>query len=143
MQQVCEVRPAAGVVRYHTEAKQYRGIGRLAYFFGMVGASVFSAVCNIAAESQPAVALLAWLALNGLAFVLVVNRLRNIGMSGWWSLLILIPLANIYIGIKCLVCPEGYEDTKTLDTAGKTIAAVAIGVVVLAVVGVLLALSGW
>jgi uncharacterized membrane protein YhaH (DUF805 family) len=142
MQQVCEVQEVNDFIRQDTEQKHYGGIRRIGYFFGMLGAGVLSTACNVATEGEPSVALLGLAVVNVLAFILVVNRLHNIGMSGWWSLLILVPIANIYIGIKCLVCPEGYEDTKTLDTAGKIIAGIFIGFVVFVIVSLVVALSG-
>ena len=63
-------------------------------------------------------------------------------MSGLYSLLMFVPFANIYIGVKCAVCPEGYQDTKKLDTAGKILAGIFIGFVVLMVIGVIMAELG-
>ena len=74
----------------------------------------------------PDLALLVCLAAPAFCFVLVVKRLNNIGMNGWWSVLLLVPFANIYISVKCLICPEGYQDTKKLDMASKIIAGVFI-----------------
>lgn len=142
MQQVCELQPATDIIRNESEHKNYGGIRRLWYFFGMIAVSVFSEVCNVAAEGEPAVVLQGMAVAYVLVFVLVVNRLRNIGMSAWYSLLILIPIVNIYIGIKCLVCPKGYEETKTLDTAGRVIGGIVIGLVVLGVVGLYFAAFG-
>lgn len=49
----------------------------------------------------------------------VVLRLHNIGKSGWWSLLTLVPVANLYLYILCLSAPTGYKRTKKLDTPAK------------------------
>jgi uncharacterized membrane protein YhaH (DUF805 family) len=70
-------------------------------------------------------------------FGLVVERLRNIGMSGWWSLLILVPIANIILGVKCLIYQEGYQDTKKLDRTGKIIGWSLVGLFVAIALGVI------
>jgi uncharacterized membrane protein YhaH (DUF805 family) len=111
----------------------YGGIGRLMYFLGLIGILVFQAVIGVVAEKQPA--------LNGLGiitlvftFFLVVNRLRNIGRSAEWSLLLLIPLANLYIFISGLILPEGYKDTKKLDLPGQIIAGIILILFILSVI---------
>ena len=69
-------------------------------------------------------------------------RLHNIGRSGWWSLLILIPIANLFVGIPCAIIPGGYKDTKKLDTVWKIIAVIFIVFAVVAfVIGILTVLS--
>jgi uncharacterized membrane protein YhaH (DUF805 family) len=54
--------------------------------------------------------------LLGLYFV--VRRLINVGMSGWWFLVGLIPLVNLWVGYRVFVCPGGYAYSKKLDGAG-------------------------
>lgn len=138
-----EHKPTAGLVQQNEQSKNYGGIHRTGYFFGMLALAVVSAICSAATEGElgiapgePSIAPLGGIITIGFAFLIVVNRLKNIGMSGWWSLLILVPVANLFIGIKCAMCPEGYQDTKKLDTAGKVIAGVLIGFVVLMIVSV-------
>jgi uncharacterized membrane protein YhaH (DUF805 family) len=73
---------------------------------------------------------------------LVVNRLHNIGRSGLWSILIIVPIANFFVGIPCAIFPEGYQDTKKLDTAGKIIAGIFIGLaLVVFLIGTIAVLS--
>jgi hypothetical protein len=56
---------------------------------------------------------------------LVVNRLRNIGVSVWWSLVMLLPpcwpIGYIVGNIGCLVLPAGYRETRKVDTSGKVV----------------------
>lgn len=65
-----------------------------------------------------------------LVFVLVVSRLKNIGMNPLWSLLILVPLGNIWISGKCLVAQEGFNDTKKLDGPGRIISSILLGLII-------------
>jgi len=53
--------------------------------------------------------------------VLIIARLRNVGKSGWWSLLLPVPIANIVLGAWCFAYPEGYQEEKRIDKAGKII----------------------
>ena len=53
------------------------------------------------------------------SFVPAYCRLKNIGMNPWWCLLLLVPIANLLVGFRCLVFQEGYQDTRKLDTAGR------------------------
>ena len=65
----------------------------------------------------------------GLSLVLlfpIYFRLKNIGMNPWWCLVAIVPLANLLISIRCLIFPEGYQDTKKLDTAGKVITGIVL-----------------
>jgi hypothetical protein len=44
-------------------------------------------------------------------------RLKKIGRSPWLSLLLLVPIANLIIGIPGFFAPPNYATTKKLDTA--------------------------
>ncbi len=70
----------------------------------MLGAGTLYELCNTPTGSQFGVASVGSLIAITISFVLAVNRLRNIGMDGWAAIFIFVPLANIYIGIKCLIC---------------------------------------
>ncbi len=128
----------ADSIQHDEQVKNYEGIRRTGYFFGMLGVAIVHGIFNAAAQGELGLASLGLIITCALSFILVVNRLKNIGMSGLWSLLILVPLANLFIGVKCAMCPEGYQDTKKLDTAGKIIAGILIGLVVLSVVSIVI-----
>lgn len=107
------VREAATDILQHDEqANYYGGIHRTGYFFGMLGLTVICSILNAAAQGNLVITYLIQIIAIALSCVLVVNRLHNIGMNGWWSLLILVPVANLFIGVKCVMCPEGYQYTK-------------------------------
>ena len=48
-------------------------------------------------------------------------RLKNIGMSPWWMLLLIVPIANLLILLRCFAFQEGYTEVGKLDTAGRVI----------------------
>jgi len=125
----------------YKQEKNYGGIRRLGYFFGMIGVAVINAVFTGAAQGESGIAFLGLIITVVASFILVVNRLHNIGKSGWLSLLIIVPIANLFVGIPCLIFPEGYQDTKKLDTAGKVIVGILIGLGVLAVVGLVVSFA--
>ncbi len=64
-----------------------------------------------------------WVFLTVLAFTGVLPRTRNLGMHPANALLIIVPVANLILGIRCLAYPEGFAATKTLDRTGKLILA--------------------
>lgn len=111
------------------EQRTYGGIGRLA-FFGV--SFLLSFVNNLASRAILGAGISeagfwALVALSiGLGLVPIVLRLKNIGYSPWWCLLAFIPLINLLLLIRCIVCPEGYADHKKLDTIGKILTAIAI-----------------
>lgn len=56
------------------------------------------------------------------AICLILMRLVNVGMSRWWALVLAIPLLNLWVGFRCLICPSGYAHHRKLDRAGVVIA---------------------
>ena len=110
------------------------GIGRLAYFGGMIAATLVTGLFTYwcvgiqgPLDTLQALALLFFsLTILLIVVVVVLLRLQNIGMSRLWILGFLVPILNIVIGFCCLICPQGYRYTKELDPAGKAIAVVLI-----------------
>jgi uncharacterized membrane protein YhaH (DUF805 family) len=70
---------------------------------------------------------------------IVVQRLINVGLSGWWVLGLLVPILNIWVAVQCVAAPEGYAQHKTLDTAGKVIIGLFLGSIVLIILMAILA----
>lgn len=102
----------------------YEGIRRLPYFLVLLGLNVvqFFFVAEMVSQKAGAASFFAVIAaFLGLSMVPVSMRLKNIGMDPWWCLLLLVPLVNLFVGVRCLVAPEWYEDSKELDRAGKVL----------------------
>jgi uncharacterized membrane protein YhaH (DUF805 family) len=75
-------------------------IGRaryLAYGFGLYFVFIFAAGMLAAALGQAGmpVMVVAWLALAVIGFMLTIQRCHDFNVSGWLSLLMLVPLANL------------------------------------------------
>ncbi|MEI7699174.1 MAG: hypothetical protein WCK86_05220 [Planctomycetia bacterium] len=127
----------------------YGGIGRLAYFglsilIGIVSNVVTSVVLSLVTPDQtPAlIAVVVVAVLNLTASVtVIVLRLKNLGMNGFWVLGLIVPILNLVIAVRLIAAPEGYADHKTLDTPGKWIVGIFIGLFVLALVIVAIAVS--
>jgi len=117
------------------EMRDYGGIGRLQYFGYSVLVGIINNVLQYAAISAgvpEAVFVLTLLGL-GVSIVLVVQRLKNLGYSGWWAIGFIVPILNILVGLRCLAAPEGYADHKTLDGPAKVILGIFVGVIVLGI----------
>lgn len=125
---------------------EYPGYGRLRYFitiflfmivfyavlfaviFAMFGTGSRGPGGGLAAVMSVIVLLM----LGGSVYI-ALQRLRNLGMSGWSMLWTLVPFINLWIGWRMIACPAGYEQHRTLDTPAKVITAVWIGSLVLGV----------
>lgn len=120
--------------------REYGGIGRLAYlgysFLVGVVANVIAGVAD-GTEAGPAILGIAFIGSIALSVFVVVQRLKNMGYSGWWSVLIFVPLANLLVGLRCLICPAGYADTGRLDRAGKILTWIVVAFFLLTVLGIL------
>jgi hypothetical protein len=63
---------------------------------------------------------------------LVFMRLVNVGMSRLWALMLVVPVLNLWVGYRCLVCPSGYAYHRKMDRSGMA-AALALMVILPAV----------
>jgi hypothetical protein len=101
--------------------KQYGGVRRLPYLAIVLSHGVIDRAFEYAIYSNTTITLCfaGWCLL--VALVSVHYRLKNIGYNLRLCFLILVPIVNLFLGIRCLVLQEGYEATKKLDTAGKII----------------------
>jgi len=127
-------------------ALDYLGIGRVAYIVGTIIITiVFYALLVAVAFSMlksggdgagaAGVGMFVLVLLMIAATMYIgVKRVQNLGMSGWAVLWSLVPFMNIWIGWRMFACPAGYEDHRTLDTAGKVITGIWIGLFALAIV---------
>lgn len=135
--------------RFSYETSSYGGIGRLAYFLlsialsvaleggkAAMGVSAFTAEGAQAAQ-QNSTLLLGFGAVSIIvSFFLMFSRFKNIGMSRWWTLGLLVPILNLFVSIWLVSRQEGWVETRQLDTAGKIIAWICWGLVILSIIAV-------
>jgi uncharacterized membrane protein YhaH (DUF805 family) len=121
-----------------TQVRHYGGIQRLPYLGIILGLGILQAILA-AADPSGGIALL--IVVVG-SFFPVYYRLKNIGMNPWWCLLMIVPIANLFVGVRCLVFQEGYQDTKKLDKAGMIITYIVFGFIGLCIlIGIISALT--
>ena len=119
----------------------FGGVDRLQYFLISMGIGVANMVLTLMFADTPAVAMVSLIAAVIASIYLVVQRLKNIGSSPWWTLAFIVPLLNLYIGMKCLAFPEGYQEHKQLDSAAKIIIGLFLAMFVLAMLGIVAAIA--
>lgn len=135
------------------QALEYPGIGRLPYFLWQMGISVvaygllFAVILGSSGSGSSDGMLGGFLVVMAIvsaaAIYLGVKRVQNLGMSGWAILWSLVPIISVWISWRMFACPPGYDDHKQLDTAGKVLTGLMIGMFVLAIVAnVIVAFSG-
>ncbi|MDF1815606.1 MAG: hypothetical protein P1V20_25635 [Verrucomicrobiales bacterium] len=120
-------------------SRNYGGLTRVTYWLGTIALGIvlgiFGAVVGAAmgnssrgGASSIGIAFFIISAIGGFVQIcLAWSRLKNIGMKPEWSLLMLIPLVGLIVHVRCLLFQEGYEDAKKLDTTGKTLVWVILG----------------
>ncbi len=59
------------------------------------------------------------------------KRLKNLGMSGWWLIGLIVPVLNMWVFWRTTSCPAGYVDHQSLDTGGKIASGVFVLVILL------------
>jgi uncharacterized membrane protein YhaH (DUF805 family) len=97
-------------------------IQRLDYLWRILTTNL--AVGLILASSSPFENLSAWLGLIALfayqLFFILLPRVRDTGMSGWWVLLSLVPIVYIFLGIILVFRPSEYHFERSLHEAEET-----------------------
>ena len=101
--------------------QEYPGIGRLHYFLAQVGmiAAVIFVVTIFGPESR--VMSIMTLVLMVASVILDVMRLRNIGVSQWFSFLRYAPYGKTILWLGLTSAQPGWIETRRLDRAGKSI----------------------
>ena len=56
------------------------------------------------------------------SLILIFLRIKNLGYSGLYFLLVFVPIINILPLFQAAICPTGYAVTKKLDTIGTVLA---------------------
>lgn len=110
-----------GSVASPAHQKAYGGIGRRGFCLVMAGILAFDAAVSASTEADPAIGLILIFLTFALSLFVTAKRLRNIGMSEWYALLGLVPIVSTILGVRCLMMPEGYQDTRKLDAPAKVI----------------------
>jgi hypothetical protein len=133
---------------YSYETASYGGIGRLAYFLisimasiAIVGGKFAMGVSDFAKDSPavqdaPPIVLGLGILSIFISFYLMFARFKNIGMSRWWTLGLIVPILNIFVSIWLVSRQEGWIETQRLDTAGKVIAWLCWGLIILTIIAV-------
>ena len=100
---------------------EYPGIGRMHYFLSQVGmiAAIIFVVTVFGPESV--VLRVAALILMGVSVVVDVLRLRNIGVSQWLVFLRFLPFGKTLMWIGLTSAQTGWNETRQLDSVGKSI----------------------
>jgi uncharacterized membrane protein YhaH (DUF805 family) len=112
--------PEATTDRPPRSLKEYGGIPRHSYIIYSIGIGTLWMIVSFR-QQGPAAAWLVHVLGLGAAFCVTVPRLHNLGMSGLWSLLLLVPIVNILLTVRCSAFPEGYADHRQLDLAARVI----------------------
>jgi len=124
---------------------EYPGYNRLRYFlsilvlmvvfYAILGAIMFTMISSKSSGVVVGLAMVVIvLLMMGGSIYIGVQRLLNLGMSGWAILWTLVPFMNIWIGWRMIACPAGYEHHRTMDTPAKVITGLWIGMIVLSFV---------
>lgn len=117
-------------------ALEYGGIRRLNYFLKnlmLIVVLIAVGIFGVRTQSEPSLIII----LIGLVLFFVfyirfmIQRIRNIGLSAWWLLLIIVPLVSNLLGIALLSLPEGFAQHKKIDTIGIVVAVITGGLALL------------
>lgn len=105
------------------------GIGRGYYFIGMallMGAFLvlLKVVVGKGSEDPVGPGSLLIAGFLGLWIWLASARIANIGFSGWWGFLCLVPVLGALVPPLCLVLPPGYRHHKKMDRAARWVGGV-------------------
>ena len=119
---------------------QFGGFRRRTFWALLIGAGILfnaaigAVVWNVANQETAAIVVII-LQVTHICFLLftVTRRLVNLGTSPWWAIGIFVPILNLLIVVRCLICPEGYAVHKRYDLAAKIALFFVLALFVLAV----------
>lgn len=118
----------------------YGGIGRLSYFgLTLLVAITYQALAGairfyVQVEYVAFTVLPILVIYAGALMYLVAMRNINLGFSAWWCFGIFVPLLNILVAARCLICPEGYADHKKLDTPAVVVLSILLCLLLLMII---------
>jgi uncharacterized membrane protein YhaH (DUF805 family) len=127
--------------RTFTPKRRYPGMARLPYFLSSFGLAVIFEIISaiFLQESSLGYVLVVGLMQSVIGFMIALQRLQNIGMSGWSLLMLLVPILNVVYYVRLAALPPGYEEHKELDAAAIVIMWIAYGFIGLALIFVIIA----
>ena len=135
-----------------TKHLSWPGVGRLPLWLGLllfpvlwsqlVGLSTPTLVATFGSALMSKLLPFASIVPVAVLICLVLMRLVNVGMSRWWAIVLAIPVVNLWVAFRCLVCPSGYAHHRKLDRSGMAVA-LAVVVTVPAVWYIHLKHPGW
>ncbi len=123
-----------------TTVETYEGFSRntfLKYLLFVVALKAMFGFMMVSTEGKRTneICILALALIVPILFCAVAQRLQHIGVEKKWFFLVLVPPLNLIILIACLIRPEGYWDTKKLDSTAKiSIGVIACSVGILSVI---------
>lgn len=120
------------VVQTNEAEQSYGGISRIRFFLALVGLNIIGMVIGLIAglTNNHFLPGLWFLSSIFIGFLIIQARLINIGYNQWLALLLLVPLANIGLLAICIIFPEGYKDTRKLDSTGMILFAIFLASIV-------------
>lgn len=96
--------------------KEYGGIRRLRFFLcGVLHAALLRLEAKFF-EDDFAIGCSIFILAYVILVVATYYRMKNIGHNPWFSLLAFIPIVHVVVSAWSQILPEGYWDTKKLDT---------------------------
>src|SRR5215475_11049345 len=109
-----------------TLTDEYPGLDRLNYLVATFGLVIFVSFAMNWAGPQSLLGQVLQIALMVGLVVARVYRLKNIGISQWWSFLMYVPVVNLLFSIFVLAAPPGWGETRRFDRTGYAILAILI-----------------
>lgn len=97
----------------------YGGLGRLSYFLITTGLTVLQGATE-ELHSLPMTLGLVGVVIVGTIYATLL-RIKNLGMTRWWLLWMIVPGLNLVGWYRLTFCQEGWGDSRTLDKTGKVL----------------------
>ena len=110
---------------------EHPGLDRLNYFLITFGLILVLSAAMIWSGPQSIFGQILNIALMIGLVIARVYRLKNIGLSQWWSFLMYVPFVNLAFSIFVLAAPPGFGQTRQFDRTGYAIIGVIIALFLL------------
>lgn len=121
-------------------------IGRLrylAYTFGLtmacgIIAAIVTGILGVISPKLVMLGLIVYLPALAISFIMAIRRLNDLGYPGWWCLLSIVPLINLFFGLWIVFWPgnagsNNYGLPPTRNSIGVVILAVVVPLLMVAV----------